>query len=106
MQRIYQNLVLIAAFLITTHSATAQISDTTAPVSVDPALLEIFNAKFPKEYTIAWQHIPGIVSFMNLKNYNQEKLKEFFETTTKSDVHRSQDFYTTFKEYAHNFKNV
>jgi MoaA/NifB/PqqE/SkfB family radical SAM enzyme len=60
----------------------------------------------PKEYTIAWQHIPGIVSFMNLKNYNQEKLKEFFETTTKSDVHRSQDFYTTFKEYAHNFKNV
>ena len=60
----------------------------------------------PKEYTIAWQHIPGIVSFMNLKNYNQEKLKEFFETTTKSDVHRSQDFYITFKEYAHNFKNV
>jgi hypothetical protein len=42
---------------------------------------------------------------MNLKNYNQEKLKEFFEITTKSDVHRSQDFYTTFKEYPHNFKN-
>ena len=63
MQRIYQNLVLIAAFLITTNSATAQISDTTAPVSVDPALLEILNAKFPKEYTIGGITVTGSKAF-------------------------------------------
>jgi len=62
MQRIYQNLVLIAAFLITTQTATAQ-TDTTQPVSVDPALLEIFNSKFPKEYTIGGITVVGSKAF-------------------------------------------
>jgi outer membrane protein insertion porin family len=62
MQRIYQNLVLFAVFLITTNSSIAQ-SDTSQPVSIDPALLEIFNTKFPKEYTIGGITVVGSKAF-------------------------------------------
>ncbi|MEX0636612.1 MAG: hypothetical protein WD135_07570 [Ferruginibacter sp.] len=38
-------------------------TDTTQPVSVDPALLEIFNSKFPKEYTIGGITVVGSKAF-------------------------------------------
>ena len=54
MQRIYRNSFFIVVLLFIGISVKAEnISDTTQPVSADPKLLEIFNAKLPIEYTIA-----------------------------------------------------
>lgn len=62
MQRIYQNSFLLLFFFFVTGSAVAQQTDT-IPVSVDPALLEIYNSKYPKEYTIAGINVTGTKSF-------------------------------------------
>ena len=61
MQRIYQNVLLIIALFLTSQQVTAQID--TIPVSVDPALQEIYNTKYPKEYTIAGITVTGSVAF-------------------------------------------
>ncbi len=53
MHRIYQNLFLFVIAVFLNHAAVAQVvTDTTKPVSVNPQLMEILNAKVPKEYTI------------------------------------------------------
>lgn len=61
MHRIYQNFLLIF-FIAFSASALAQV-DTIPPVSVNPKLLEIFNARVPKEYTIAGISVTGNKSF-------------------------------------------
>lgn len=60
----------------------------------------------PKEYVTAWQHIPGVIAFMNIRKYNKEIFKNFIATTEQSDRYRSQNFYKTFKEYAKYFKRI
>ena len=61
MQRIYQNTFLIAFLLLSTSSLFAQVDST--PVSVNPGLQEIFNAKYPKQYRIAEITVVGTQSF-------------------------------------------
>ncbi|HRD58825.1 MAG TPA: POTRA domain-containing protein [Ferruginibacter sp.] len=63
MQRIYQNALLIAALLFTSATGFAQTAQDTIPVSVDPALLEIYQSKYPKEYTIGGISVTGARAF-------------------------------------------
>lgn len=64
MQRIfYQNALLVFAFLFTGFQLTAQNNTDTVPVSVNPALQEIYNSKYPKEYTIGGITVVGTKSF-------------------------------------------
>jgi outer membrane protein insertion porin family len=60
MYRNYKCIFLIVFLLFSSHLIMAQ--DTTG-VSVDPALLEIYKSKFPKEYTIAGIKVTGTKSF-------------------------------------------
>ena len=60
MQRIYQNSFLIIGFLFIYSFAQAQ--DTTV-TSVNPALQEILNSKYPQKYTIAGITVKGTQSF-------------------------------------------
>ncbi len=66
MHRIYQNVfycnIVLAASLFAQYTSTpvlAQCTIDTTPVSVNPALVEIFNSKIPKEYTIAGITVNG-----------------------------------------------
>lgn len=61
MQRIYQNVLLIFVVVFTGLQASAQTD--TIPVSVDPALQDIYNSKYPKEYTIGGITVTGTRSF-------------------------------------------
>lgn len=61
MQGNYRNYVLIAVLCFFSHQSWAQ-KDTT-PVSVNPALQEIFNSKYPKTYTIAGISVNGTKAF-------------------------------------------
>lgn len=61
MQRIYQNVLLIFSFVFTGFQVSAQTD--TIPVSVDPALQDIYNSKYPKEYTIGGITVTGARSF-------------------------------------------
>ncbi|UEG51001.1 BamA/TamA family outer membrane protein [Ferruginibacter lapsinanis] len=64
MQRIYRNTFLIVILIFIGISVKAgNVSDTTQPVSADPKLLEIFNAKLPVEYTIANITVTGTEAF-------------------------------------------
>ncbi|MEO7264990.1 MAG: POTRA domain-containing protein [Ferruginibacter sp.] len=58
MQRFYQTILLTAFFVFSGQLIFAQ-ADTTVPTSVNPELLQIFNSKFPKEYTIAGIEVTG-----------------------------------------------
>ncbi len=60
MQRIYQNSFLLISFLFIYSFAQAQ--DTTV-TSVNPALQEILNNKYPQKYTIAGITVKGTQSF-------------------------------------------
>ena len=62
MHRIYQNFLLIVLTTFFSNSLLAQV-DTVPPVSINPQLLEIFNAKPPKEYIIAGITVTGNKSF-------------------------------------------
>ncbi len=62
MQRIYQNVFLIIAFIFSTLQVAAQ-ADTIPAVSIDPALQDIYNSKIPKEYTIAGITVTGSKAF-------------------------------------------
>jgi len=59
MQRIYKGIFIIFTLLISNNFVSAQDGS----VSVDPALLGIFNSKTPKEYTIADITVIGSKSF-------------------------------------------
>jgi outer membrane protein insertion porin family len=62
MQRIYQNILLIVILFLTSQQLIAQ-TDTIPPVSVNPALQEIFNSRTPKQYTIAGISVKGTKAF-------------------------------------------
>jgi MoaA/NifB/PqqE/SkfB family radical SAM enzyme len=53
----------------------------------------------PKEYTQAWEHIPGVVNFMNNGTSDLQEFDNFLKTTATSDKYRNQNFKETFKEY-------
>lgn len=59
MQRIYKGILIIFTLLFSSNLVSAQDGS----VSVDPALLGIFNAKTPKEYTIADITVTGTKAF-------------------------------------------
>ena len=61
MQRIYQNVLFIFVLFLISFKAEAQ-SDT-LPVSLNPALEEIYNSKIPKEYILAGITITGAKAF-------------------------------------------
>ncbi|MFT3982198.1 MAG: POTRA domain-containing protein [Ferruginibacter sp.] len=61
MQRIYQNAILLTALLFTALTGFSQ--NDTIPVSVDPALQEIYQSKYPKEYTIGGVTVTGAKAF-------------------------------------------
>lgn len=62
MQRIYQNILLIVFLFLISQQLVAQ-TDTLPPVSVNPALQEIYNTKVPKKYTIAGISVTGTKAF-------------------------------------------
>lgn len=61
MRRIYIGFITLLLSLISLHSSAQK--DSIPAVSVNPALLEIFNAKYPKTYTIAGINVKGTQSF-------------------------------------------
>jgi outer membrane protein insertion porin family len=63
MQRIYQNTLLIAVLFLTSQQLLAQADTTSQPLSVNPALQEIFNSKISKKYTIAGITVVGTKAF-------------------------------------------
>ncbi len=64
MQRIYQNIFFFINILLFSNAGFSQVgADTSRPVSVDPRLMEIFDTKVPKEYTIANIAISGTQAF-------------------------------------------
>ena len=60
MHLIYKRIFFIVTVLFFNQIATAQVDP---PVSVDPALQEIFNSKVPKEYNIAGITVGGTKAF-------------------------------------------
>jgi outer membrane protein insertion porin family len=62
MHRIYQNFLLIVVIGFFSIPASAQI-DTVPSVSIDPRLIDIFNARPPKEYVIGGITVSGNKSF-------------------------------------------
>ena len=64
MYRIYQNFLLIVIIFFVGNRSFAQVlPDTSHPVSVNPELMEILNAKTPKPYTIAGITVTGNKGF-------------------------------------------
>lgn len=61
MQGIYRKYLILIVFSFFSHDLWAQID--TIPVSVNPALLEIFNSKYPKSYTIGGISVTGTKAF-------------------------------------------
>ncbi|MEJ7736233.1 MAG: POTRA domain-containing protein [Chitinophagaceae bacterium] len=59
MQKRFYFLLFIVFFFAIFSAANAQVTDTTAPTSVDSALLELTTSKTPKEYNIAGIKITG-----------------------------------------------
>jgi len=62
MHRIYQNFLFVVIIVFLSNTAFAQV-DTVPPVSVNPQLMDIFNARPPKEYIIAGITVTGNKSF-------------------------------------------
>ncbi len=63
MQRIYQNVLLLTAFFMASTQLVAQAVTDTIPLSVDPALQNIYKSKYPVEYTIAGITVTGSKAF-------------------------------------------
>jgi len=61
MQRIFRNHIILTVFLMASQQLWAQ--NDTIPVSINPALQEIFNSKYPKSYTIAAIEVTGAKAF-------------------------------------------
>src|SRR5436309_2694864 len=59
MQKIYVALFIVITALFTKTTVIAQAVSDTTPVSVNVDLEQIFNAKTPKEYTIAGIKVTG-----------------------------------------------
>jgi molybdenum cofactor biosynthesis enzyme MoaA len=56
-----------------------------------------------KDKKQAWDHIPGIINFMNNSQSNSQEFKRFLEVTAVSDRYRNQKFKDIFKEYGEYF---
>lgn len=52
-----------------------------------------------KDKIQAWDHIPGVINFMNNSVSNNLELNRFLEVTAVSDKYRNQNFKETFNEY-------
>jgi MoaA/NifB/PqqE/SkfB family radical SAM enzyme len=52
-----------------------------------------------KDKIQAWNHIPGVINFMNNGTSNEKEFRKFLEVTSTSDNYRNQSFKNTFKEY-------
>jgi outer membrane protein insertion porin family len=63
MSKIYKSIATLLIALVATAGSQAQVTGDTTPVSVNPQLLEIFNSKYPKEYTIAGISVTGTMAF-------------------------------------------
>ena len=64
MHRIYQNFLLIVITVFVGNTVLAQaVPDTSHPVSVNPQLMDIFNTKTPKAYTLAGITVTGNKGF-------------------------------------------
>ncbi len=63
MHKIYMTLFFVVIALFTKTTVNAQALQDTTPVSVNVDLEQIFNAKNPKEYTIAGIKVTGTQSF-------------------------------------------
>lgn len=61
MQRIFRNYVILTVLIMACQQVWAQ--NDTIPVSINPALQEIFNTKYPKAYTIAAIEVKGAKAF-------------------------------------------
>ncbi len=61
MQRIYKGIFIVTTLLCSSLFVLAQVDP--PPVSVDPALIAIFESKIPKEYTIADIAVSGSKAF-------------------------------------------
>ena len=61
MQLFYKAFLFSVTLLFSSQMAIAQLD--TIPTSIDPALLEIYKSKFPKEYTIAGIEVKGTKAF-------------------------------------------
>ena len=61
MQLFYKIFLFSVTFVFSSQMAIAQLD--TIPTSIDPALLEIYKSKFPKEYTIAGIEVKGTKAF-------------------------------------------
>ena len=59
LRRLLTGVFLLFFCLLKITVADAQVTDTTHPVSIDPELLALENAKTPKEYTLAGIKITG-----------------------------------------------
>ena len=59
LRRLLTGVFLFSFCLLKITVAEAQVTDTTHPVSIDPELLALENAKTPKEYIIAGIKITG-----------------------------------------------
>ncbi|MBK7884574.1 MAG: outer membrane protein assembly factor [Chitinophagaceae bacterium] len=62
MHSIYKGILFIAVILTSAYTAVAQ-TDTIPPLSIDPALQEIYQSRIPKEYTIADIVVRGTQAF-------------------------------------------
>lgn len=63
MLRIYKKLITALLTLVAGNALFAQVTGDTTPVSINPQLQEIYNSKFPKEYTLAGITVTGTQSF-------------------------------------------
>jgi hypothetical protein len=63
MHRIYQNFLFTLVIVFFSNSVSAQVDTTPPAVSVNPQLIDIFNARPPKEYVIGGITVTGNKSF-------------------------------------------
>jgi outer membrane protein insertion porin family len=63
MLSIYKRLFTALFVLAAGNTVFAQVAGDTTPVSINPQLQEIYNSKFPKEYTLAGITVTGTQSF-------------------------------------------
>lgn len=72
------------------------------PKHIKEVVAEKLNA-VSKEKETAWDHIPGVINFMNQQDFNEKEFNKFCKVTATSDKYRSQNFKETFNEFGEYF---